>query len=263
MVTQPTPHPACDPLPQGTIQQHFLCSLLLPLHRQQNRPVPPRQPRLRAAKQRPNPFFHPHQRVQPRGTEGPRPRSSKEQAPDPPWSSQSCPENVREPADFSKGRFLQSSAALRCAESSLQSANLGTGSRPRCTGHANAGNENGFSGFCRENAGWESRKRVLRLNMPELQRREPTAAPGQQILRQCRNLPAEAQLHFFFPSGLHLCHGQAAIQGNAIHHHSKPRARHRPGETSSLQSLLFWLIPSNTSECKPCPAVFATQILQH
>lgn len=131
--------------------------------------------------------------------------------------------------------------------------------------------------------GWAKRKRILSLKMTKLHLGVPTPAPKDKQLLHNAGISLQNPNYLFFLSFLwppSLPHYVEQIQqpkGNSIHHrwgeehHLKaqgfPTGSEKPPTDQGLQRLalrlLFPLIPRNTSECNPSPAVFATRILQH
>lgn len=126
----------------------------------------------------------------------------------------------------------------------------GSSHAPQATEPGNAENENGFRGFCREKPRLGEQEMHFKAKYAQTPAGRAHGSPeGQQLLRQCRNLPAEAQLHFFFPLWPpSLPQLNPAIQGNAIHHHSNPRACHRPGETSRPAGLTKAFVLAHSEE---------------
>ena len=93
-----------------------------------------------------------------------------------------------------------------CSPVTLDRRNSATLHRPqsRARPAASQRNKKGLNLFCRGKKiqGRERRKHILSLKMTKLQSRR--APEEKQLVRQCRNLPAESQLprfvFFFFPS---------------------------------------------------------------
>lgn len=246
------------PLPQGTP----LCSPLLPFlgtgHRNQNH-----QNRATGAAAAPgwkieiSSFFQTHRRLQSsRGRH--RPRNRPQTPGEPAW--QSSPSRL-----IPSGKLVTKAAAgLRCAELTAvcKPGQEGPGRAPqgremrkiRADSVCSAGKQPARA----------SRKCSSGLNTPKLQPREPpkdsSSSHNAGISLQKHNYGVFPSLASISATGEERSRGTPSISiptpGLATGQPSPPQQR-------PLQSLLFWLIPSGISECKPCPAVFATQILQH
>lgn len=153
----------------------------------------------------------------------------------------------------SAGEVVTKAAAdLRCAKSSLQSVNLGRRDpamlhRPQSREMQKMRTDTG--GSAGKNPGWASRKCILRLNMPKLQPGEPTAAPKDSSSSDNAGISLQKPNYIFFPLWPpSLPQLNPAIQGNAIHHHSNPRACHRPGETSRPAGLTKAFVLAHSEE---------------